>query len=115
MEPPALKLPALPFTPVHWDALPATEHKGETGTALWRTLNNGDVRMRVVEYSPGYVADHWCDRGHIIYVLEGTLRSELKDGRSVTLTAGHGYTISDFGDAPHRSSTETGAKLFIVD
>ena len=58
MEPPALKLPALPFTPVHWDALPATEHKGETGTALWRTLNNGDVRMRVVEYSPGYAVSY---------------------------------------------------------
>jgi hypothetical protein len=110
-----LKLPPLPFTAVHWDALPATERKGETGTAIWRTLNNGDVRMRVVEYSPGYMADHWCDRGHIIYVLEGELKSEQKDGRSVVLTKGHGYTVSDFGDSPHRSSTTTGARLFIVD
>ncbi|WP_419897662.1 DHCW motif cupin fold protein [Roseomonas sp. USHLN139] len=110
-----MKLPPLPFTAVHWDALPATEHKGETGTALWRTLNNGDVRMRVVEYSPGYLADHWCDRGHVIYVLEGELQTELKDGRRFTFPAGHGYTVSDFGDPAHRSSTVTGAKLFIVD
>ncbi len=110
-----MKLPTLPFTAVPWDKLPATEHAGETGTALWRTLNNGDVRMRVVEYSPGYLADHWCDRGHVIYVLEGTLDTELRDGRRFSFSAGSGYTVSDFGDAAHRSSTATGARLFIVD
>jgi quercetin dioxygenase-like cupin family protein len=110
-----MKIPALAFTGVHWDALPATEHAGETGVAVWRTLNNGDVRMRVVEYSPGYLADHWCDRGHVLYVLEGELHTELKDGRVFTFTVGQGYTVSDFGDAPHRSSTTTGARLFIVD
>lgn len=110
-----MKLPELPFTPVHWDALPATTHKGDPGEAIWRTLNNGDVRMRVVEYSPGYVADHWCDRGHVIYVLDGELQTELKDGRRFTFTKGMGYTVSDFGDPAHKSSTTTGAKLFIVD
>jgi quercetin dioxygenase-like cupin family protein len=110
-----MNLPTLPFTAVAWNELPATEHTGESGAALWRTLNNGDVRMRVVEYSPGYVADHWCDRGHVIYVLEGTLETELKDGRKFSFSAGTGYTVSDFGDAAHRSSTTTGAKLFIVD
>jgi hypothetical protein len=110
-----MKLPPLPFTQVQWDALPATEHKGDPGTAIWRTMTNGDVRMRIVEYSPGYVADHWCDRGHVIYVLEGELHTELKDGRTFTSGPGAGYTVSDFGDSPHRSSTKTGAKLFIVD
>lgn len=110
-----MKLPELAFTSVHWDALPATEHPGETGEAIWRTLTNGDVRMRVVEYSPGYLADHWCDRGHVIYVVEGELHTELKDGRRFVFGAGQGYTVSDFGDSPHRSSTVIGAKLFIVD
>lgn len=110
-----MELPQLAFTPVQWDALPATEHAGESGAALWRTLTNGPVRMRVVEYSPGYVADHWCDRGHVIYVVAGTLETELRDGRRFTFPAGSGYTVSDFGDAAHRSSTATGAKLFIVD
>jgi hypothetical protein len=110
-----MKIPTLPFTVTDWSAVPATIHAGETGEAIWRTLNIGDIRVRVVEYSAGYVADHWCDRGHVIYVLEGELESELRDGRRSVLTAGMGYEVSDFGDSPHRSSTRTGAKLFIVD
>ena len=75
----------------------------------------GDARLRHVEYTAGYLADHWCDRGHVLYVLEGRLDTELRDGRRFTLTAGMSYQVSDFGDAAHRSSTPTGAKLFIVD
>jgi hypothetical protein len=110
-----LKIPALPFTPTDWSSVPATEHPGETGMASWRTLEIGDVRVRVVEYSPGYLADHWCDRGHILYVVEGELDTELRDGRTFTLTPGMSYQVSDRGDAAHRSSTRTGAKLFVVD
>lgn len=110
-----MKIPELAFTTTNWDEVPATRHEGESGHALWRTLNIGDIRVRIVEYTPGYVADHWCDRGHVIYVLEGELISELKDGRVSVLTKGMGYQVSDFGDAAHRSSTKTGAKLFIVD
>lgn len=75
----------------------------------------GDLRVRRVTYTPGYLADHWCDRGHVLYVLSGTLDTELKDGRRFRLEAGMSYQVSDFGDAAHRSSTETGAELFIVD
>ena len=75
----------------------------------------GEVRVRMVEYSPGYLADHWCDRGHIIYVVKGEMVSELKDGRSFPMKAGMSYQVSDFGDSPHRSRTETGVTLFIVD
>jgi uncharacterized cupin superfamily protein len=110
-----LKIPTLPFTPTDWGSVPATEHPGETGMAVWRTLEIGDVRVRVVEYSPGYLADHWCERGHILYVVEGELDTELKDGRSFRLTPGMSYQVSDRGDAAHRSSTRTGAKLFVVD
>jgi quercetin dioxygenase-like cupin family protein len=110
-----LNIPALAFTTTAWSSVPATEHPGETGMALWRTLEIGDVRVRVVEYSPGYLADHWCDRGHILYVLEGELDTELKDGRRFKLTSGMSYQVSNHGDAPHRSSTRSGATLFIVD
>jgi hypothetical protein len=103
------------FTPTDWSAIPPTEHPGETGMSWWRTFTAGDLRVRMVEYSPGYLADHWCDRGHVLLVLEGEIESELKDGRNVRLTAGMSYQVSDFGDAAHRSSTATGAKLFIVD
>ena len=110
-----MKLPALPFTVTDWSAMPPTEHPGENGHALWRTLEIGEVRVRHVEYSPDYVADHRCDRGHILYVIEGELETELRDGRRFTLRAGQSYQVSDLGDASHRSSTRIGAELFIVD
>jgi len=110
-----MKIPDLPFTLTDWDQVEQVTYPGETGEAISRTLNIGDIRVRVVEYSPGYLADHWCDRGHILYVLEGELTSELKDGRRVVMTPGMGYQVSDFGDSPHRSRTDVGAKLFIVD
>ena len=110
-----MKIPDLPFTVTDWSAVEPTTHPGETGMATWRTLNVGDIRIRQVEYSANYLADHWCDRGHILLVLEGELISELKDGRTSVLTAGMSYQVSDFGDAAHRSRTTTGAKLFIVD
>ena len=110
-----MKIPALPFTVTDWSAISATEHKGDRGIAYWRTITIGDIRIRSVEYTAGYLADHWCDRGHVLYVLEGELDTELSDGRTFRLSAGMSYQVSDFGDAAHRSSTETGAKLFIVD
>lgn len=111
----AMKIPALPFTVTDWAMVPETTHPGDAGQAVWRTLETGDLRVRMVTYSPGYVADHWCDRGHVLTVLEGVLETELRDGRRFTLTAGMSYRVSDHGDAAHRSSTATGARLFIVD
>jgi hypothetical protein len=110
-----LKIPPLAFTATNWAAIERTEHPGETGTAYWQTLHIADLRVRMVEYTPGYLADHWCDRGHVLLVLSGELLSELKDGRTFKLNAGMSYQVSDFGDAAHRSSTQTGVKLFIVD
>lgn len=110
-----MKLPVSVFTVIDWAALPLTRHEGQPGQATWRTVMMGDARVRLVEYSPGYVADHWCDRGHILHVLEGEMQCELANGAVFNLHAGMSYLVSDFGDAPHRSSTATGAKLFIVD
>jgi hypothetical protein len=110
-----MKIPTLPFTVTDWSQVAATTHPGETGQALWRTLNIGDLRVRMVEYTPGYLADHWCDRGHVLYVVQGVLDTELRDGRTFELLPGMSYQVSDFGDAAHRSSTKTGATLFIVD
>lgn len=106
--------PALPFATTDWAAVPASAHPGDTGEATWRTVMVGGTRTRMVEYSAGYLADHWCSRGHVLLVLEGILRTELDDGRVVTLTAGQSYAVSS-GMEAHRSSTETGARLFIVD
>ncbi len=113
----------IPFNMVDWSTVETTEHPGELvdgvrGHALWRTRHFGPaedrVRVRMVEYSPGYLADHWCEKGHFLLCLEGRLDTELADGRRVTLTPGMSYQVAD-GAEPHRSSTATGAKLFIVD
>lgn len=110
-----MKIPTLPFTVTDWQKVEPTRHPGDSGEALWRTLNIGDLRVRLVEYSPGYVADHWCDRGHVLFVVEGELETELRDGRKFTLRPGMSYQVSDHGDAAHRSATTTGARLFVVD
>ena len=110
-----MKIPPLPFTVTNWSDVVPTVHPGETGQAIWRTFTIGDLRVRRVEYTAGYRADHWCDLGHVLYVLEGELDTELRDGRKFKLLPGMSYQVSTEGDAPHRSSTQTGAKLFIVD
>ena len=110
-----MEFPSLPFTVTAWADVEPVTLPGERGSATIREFNRGELRVRCVEYSAGYVADHWCDRGHVLYVLEGELISELKDGRTFRLGPGMSYQVSDVGDAPHRSTTTTGAKLFIVD
>jgi hypothetical protein len=110
-----VKIPTSPFITTDWSAIAPTVHAGDTGDAQWRTIELGDVRIRHVTYSPNYLADHWCDRGHILYVLSGSLTSQLADGRTFEMVAGMSYHVSDFGDAAHRSVTKDGATLFIVD
>jgi quercetin dioxygenase-like cupin family protein len=110
-----MNIPALRFTVTDWSGIPPTVHPGETRQALWRTFTTGDLRVRLVEYTAGYLADHWCDLGHVLYVLEGELDTELRDGRTFKLRPGMSYQVSAHGDAAHRSSTETGAKLVLVD
>jgi quercetin dioxygenase-like cupin family protein len=104
----------IPFGTTDWSTVEPTEHAGERGHAYWRTRQFGAIRVRMVEYTPGYVADHWCTKGHILLCVEGELHTELADGRRFTLTPGTSYQVAD-GAEPHRSSTERGAKLFIVD
>ncbi len=109
-----MQMSEIPFGTTDWSTIPRTEHKGVTGVAHWRTREFGAVRVRMVEYSPGYLADHWCQKGHILLCLEGELETELADGRKFTLKPGTSYQVAD-GAEPHRSFTATGAKLFIVD
>jgi hypothetical protein len=109
-----MRIESVPFMTTDWATVPPTEHAGETGAATWRTVEVGNVRVRMVEYSAGYLADHWCSRGHVLLVLDGELVTELQDGRAVTLTPGMSYQVAD-GAVPHRSRTQTGARLFIVD
>lgn len=109
-----MKIENLPFGTTDWAQIAPSEHPGETGMAYWRTRQFGDVRVRMVEYTPGYLSDHWCRKGHFLLVLEGELVTELEDGRVVTLKPGTSYQVADGAEA-HRSRTSVGAKLFVVD
>lgn len=109
-----MQISDIAFGTTDWLQIEATPHPGETGTAYWRTQQFGAIRVRMVEYTPGYLADHWCVKGHILLCLEGELHTELEDGRTFTLTPGMSYQVADNAEA-HRSSTKSGAKLFIVD
>ncbi len=113
-----MQMQNIPFGVTDWSTIEPTEHKGETGVALWRTCffgpDDNRMRVRMVEYSAGYRADHWCSKGHILLCLEGELETTLEDGRVFTLTPGTSYQVADNAEA-HQSYTERGAKLFIVD
>lgn len=104
----------IPFDTTTWAEITPTTHPGDSGQATWRTRQCGAIRVRMVEYSAGYAANHWCEKGHILLCLEGELRTELKDGRVFVLRPGVSYQVGDDTMA-HRSSTDAGAKLFIVD
>ena len=109
-----MELDHVALNTVHWQEIPLIQHLGEQGYALWRTQQFNNVRVRIVQYSAGYLAEFWCLKGHLIVCLEGELHTELEDSTIFTLTSGMSYQVSHHAEA-HRSSTLIGAKLFIVD
>jgi uncharacterized cupin superfamily protein len=104
----------IPFQIIDWSNVPKTEHKAKTGIAYWQTIQFDGLRIRIVEYTAGYIADHWCEKGHIVHCLEGEVVNEQKEGTSSVLTPGMSYVVSDELSS-HRSVTQTGVKLMIID
>lgn len=102
------------FHTIDWSKIPQSEHQGETGTSFWQTLQFEKLRVRIVEYSAGYLADHWCQKGHIVHCLEGEFKSELEGGEIFSLSKGMTYIVSD-NLSSHRSISENGVKLLIID
>jgi quercetin dioxygenase-like cupin family protein len=109
-----MHLTAIPFSTTDWSEIEAVEYPGETGVAIWKTMYVNNVRIRLVKYSAGYEADHWCSKGHIIYCVEGEMITELQDGRKMPLRTGMMYTVGDNCEA-HKSTSVEGCTLFIVD
>jgi hypothetical protein len=109
-----MKSKNIPFQPIDWSSVPKTEHKGESGNAFWQTIQFSGLRIRIVEYSKGYMADHWCQKGHIVHCLEGEFVSEMQNGQKFLLTEGMSYVVSD-DLSSHRSVSEEGVKLMIID
>lgn len=110
-----MKIQDVPFTMTDWSKVSPIEHKGETGTSYWRAFEDGNIRVRMVEYSPGFKSDHWCGRGHVLLVLEGELIIKLKDGKEFILTSGTSFQVDDDDANPHLAYSGKGAKVFIVD
>jgi quercetin dioxygenase-like cupin family protein len=105
---------AIPFQVIDWTSIPKVEYKGDKGLAFWQTLQLQGLRIRIVEYSPGYLADHWCNKGHIVHCLEGEFVSELEDGKKFPMKKGMTFIVSDEMSS-HRSSTKNGVTLLIID
>jgi PhzF family phenazine biosynthesis protein len=110
---PLTKTP-IPFHIIEWDHAPTTNHPGTTGNATWQTHQLPGLRIRIVRYSPGYLADHWCQKGHIVHCLKGEFTSELQNGQTIHLTKGQTYVVSD-DQSSHRSKTDQGVTLLIID
>lgn len=110
-----MKILNVPFTITDWSKIQSVEYKGETGTSYWQTFEAGNIRVRMVKYSPGFKSDHYCSRGHILLVLEGELNIKLKDGQTFLLAHGMSFQAVDDETNPHLAYTEKGAKVFIVD
>jgi quercetin dioxygenase-like cupin family protein len=109
-----MRFPQVPFSTTEFASLERTEHKGETGTSFWQTRMFGDIRVRVIEYSPGYLTGYWCTKGHVFYCLEGDLEVELRDGRRFQLRPGMSFQVADDAE-PHRNRSVEGARFFVVD
>ena len=109
-----MQLSSFPFQTLDWSSIPREEHRGETGLAYWQVFRMGEIRVRKVEYSAGYKADHWCKKGHIVYCIEGAFISELENAETFTLSKGMSYVVSD-NLSSHRSTTKYGVKLLIID
>jgi hypothetical protein len=109
-----MEIKNIAFGITDWQTIAPERKPGERGWADWRTLQFGDVRVRMLEYSPGYRADHWCSKGHFLLCIDGELLTELRDGRRFVLKPGMSYQVADGAEA-HRSSTDLGARLFVVD
>ena len=109
-----MQLPASPFETIQWDEVEATEHAGITGFSRRRICQFGEISVRMVELSPDYLAEHWCEKGHVILCLEGEVDVQLRDGRTFTLRPGMSCQVGDGIDA-HRGYSSSGARLFVVD
>ncbi|MBC7588612.1 MAG: DHCW motif cupin fold protein [Chitinophagaceae bacterium] len=109
-----MQFSTFPFSITDFSTIVATFHNGVNGFASWKTLHRDDVRIRLVVYSPNYLADHWCSKGHIIFCVEGDMQTELKNGSRHQLKKGMIYTVGDNSDA-HKTFSKDGCTLFIVD
>jgi hypothetical protein len=104
----------IPFQTIDWNTIEKIAYPGETGTAYWQTMQLDGLRIRKVTYSENYLADHWCQKGHIVHCLKGNFVSKMATGEEIQLTEGMTYVVSD-DLSSHRSISAAGVELLIID
>jgi hypothetical protein len=78
-----MRMSDIPFGTTDWSQVAPTERKGGSGYAYRRTQYFGAIRVRMIQYSPGYFADHWCVKGHILLCIsKASFTPNLKTGES---------------------------------
>jgi hypothetical protein len=107
-------MPQIPFQIIDWTGIEKIAYPGESGMAYWQTLEFGGLRLRIVQYDKGYLADHWCRKGHVVHCLDGEFETELSTGDKMTLVKGQTYVVSDEMSS-HRSYSANGTRLLIID
>ena len=100
---------------IDWSRTSESAHPGESGAAAVRSHQLGSIQLRLVVYSANYVADHWCQKGHIVFVVAGHLVIEHQHGTTYALAPGMTYYVADDDGLPHRVLSKNGATIFIVD
>ena len=98
-----------------WSQISESVHPGASGTAAVHSHQLGDIQLRFVVYSPNYVADHWCHKGHIVFVIAGQLVIEHQHSLTYKLMPGMSYHVADDDEPPHRVISDNGATIFIID
>jgi len=83
-----MHLSCIPFETTDWSSVEPSGRPRETGLARWRTRDLESIRVRTVEYTPGYRADRQCTKVHRLLRLDGEPPAELADGRRFILAPG---------------------------
>jgi quercetin dioxygenase-like cupin family protein len=75
----------------------------------------GSRQIRLIEFDTSDGVEHWCETGHIGYVLKGGLRISF-NGEVIAFKAGDGLFIPAGGESKHRSvEISAGTQLLMVE
>ena len=99
-----MSLTRLPFASLGWTA-------GAHPLEKKKILENEPVAM--LEFAPGFEDPNWCERGHVIYVLDGAFELVLGD-RTEQLQAGDGCVVDRGTRHRARNPGSVPVRLFVV-
>jgi len=99
---------------IDWESTAPIETKGKTGVNTAHEFSSGGYKIRLLVYSSNYESDHWCEKGHIIHCIEGSMMLKIKDRKDIYLSAGKSLLLGE-GDHHMAVTGDVSAKIFIID